>query len=65
MNPFLNAVVEERYRAATEDAKSVDRQLEEAKKNGTLEELVKDKPLFGVPFSVKESCSLAGEFSNI
>ncbi|KAJ8733092.1 hypothetical protein PYW08_001390 [Mythimna loreyi] len=60
VNPYLNAVVEERYRAATEDAKSIDRQIEEAKKNGTLEDLVKDKPLLGVPFTVKESCSLAG-----
>ncbi|XP_047022576.1 fatty-acid amide hydrolase 2-A-like [Helicoverpa zea] len=60
VNPYINAVVDERYRAATEDAKAVDRQIEEAKKNGTFEDLVKNKPLLGVPFTVKESCSLAG-----
>ncbi|PZC75521.1 hypothetical protein B5X24_HaOG206011 [Helicoverpa armigera] len=60
VNPYINAVVDERYRAATEDAKAVDRQIEEAKKNGTFEDLVKAKPLLGVPFTVKESCSLAG-----
>lgn len=61
VNPYLNAVVEERYRAALEDAKSVDRQIADAKQHGTLDLLVKNKPLLGVPFSVKESCSLAGE----
>ncbi|XP_049869842.1 fatty-acid amide hydrolase 2-B-like [Pectinophora gossypiella] len=60
VNPYLNAVVDERYRAAVEDAKEVDRQISEARKNGKLNELVKTKPLLGVPFSVKESCSLAG-----
>ncbi|KAM3958531.1 fatty-acid amide hydrolase 2-A [Aphomia sociella] len=63
VNPLLNAVVEERYRAAIDDARTIDRKIEEAKKNGTLEVLTADKPLLGVPFTVKESCSLAG-FSN-
>lgn len=61
MNPLLNAVVDERYRAALEDAKEVDRRLAEARKNGKLDELVAGKPLLGVPFTVKESCSLAGK----
>lgn len=60
VNPFLNAVVEERYRAALDEAKAVDRQINEAKKSGSFEQLVKEKPLLGVPFTVKESCSLAG-----
>ncbi|XP_075971913.1 fatty-acid amide hydrolase 2-A-like [Anticarsia gemmatalis] len=60
VNPFLNAVVEERHRAALDEAKAVDRQLEEARKNGSFDQLVKEKPLLGVPFTVKESCSLAG-----
>ncbi|KAL0833069.1 hypothetical protein ABMA28_001181 [Loxostege sticticalis] len=60
VNPLLNAVVDERYRAALEDAKEVDRRLAEARKNGKLDELVAGKPLLGVPFTVKESCSLAG-----
>ncbi|KAF9799056.1 hypothetical protein SFRURICE_008566 [Spodoptera frugiperda] len=60
VNPYLNAVVEERYRAAIEDAKAIDRWIVEAKKSGSFEDLVKEKPLLGVPFTVKESCSLAG-----
>ncbi|XP_013184522.1 fatty-acid amide hydrolase 2-A [Amyelois transitella] len=60
VNPFLNAVVEERYRAALEDSKAVDRSIADAKKNGTLQELFEGKPLLGVPFTVKESCSLSG-----
>ncbi|XP_052753513.1 fatty-acid amide hydrolase 2-A-like isoform X2 [Galleria mellonella] len=60
VNPVLNAIVEERYRAAIEDAKAVDRKIEEAKKNGTLQPLTAEKPLLGVPFTVKESCSLIG-----
>ncbi|XP_035438635.2 fatty-acid amide hydrolase 2-B isoform X1 [Spodoptera frugiperda] len=60
VNPYLNAVVEERYRAAIEDARAIDRWIVEAKKSGSFEDLVKEKPLLGVPFTVKESCSLAG-----
>ncbi|RVE44206.1 hypothetical protein evm_011161 [Chilo suppressalis] len=60
VNPLLNAIVEERYRAALEDAKEVDRRIREARQNGTLEQLVEDKPILGVPFTVKESCSLGG-----
>ncbi|KAG6450159.1 fatty-acid amide hydrolase 2-A [Manduca sexta] len=63
VNPYINAVVEERYRAALDEAKAVDRQIYEAKTHGVFEELVKNKPLLGVPFTVKESCQLAG-FSN-
>ncbi|XP_053603747.1 fatty-acid amide hydrolase 2-A-like isoform X2 [Plodia interpunctella] len=60
VNPLLNAVVEERYRAALEDAKAVDRKIEEAKRNGALKQLFEGRPLLGVPFTVKESCSLSG-----
>lgn len=61
VNPLLNALVDERYRAAVEDARAVDRSLAEARRSGKLAELVAGKPLLGVPFTVKESCSLAGE----
>ncbi|KAJ2952342.1 hypothetical protein O0L34_g4627 [Tuta absoluta] len=60
VNPYLNAVVEERYRAALEDAKEVDRIVEEARRSGKIRELAKKKPLLGVPCTVKESCSLIG-----
>lgn len=64
VNPYLNAVVEERYRAAIENARAIDRWIVEAKKSGSFEDLVKEKPLLGVPFTVKESCSLAGKSHN-
>lgn len=60
VNPFLNAVVEDRYNAALEEAKEVDRKMVEARKNGNYDELVKGRLLLGVPFTVKESCSLGG-----
>ncbi|KAJ0178610.1 hypothetical protein K1T71_005385 [Dendrolimus kikuchii] len=60
VEPFLNAVVEDRYKAAIDEAKAVDRQMEEAKRSGKFGELIKEKPLLGVPFTVKESCSLEG-----
>lgn len=62
VDPYLNAVVDERFNEAIEEAKAMDRQLQEARQKGTVAELLKDKPLYGIPFTVKESCSLAGEF---
>lgn len=61
VNPLLNAVVEERYRAALDEARDVDRRIAEARSKGGVEELVGGRPLLGVPFTVKESCSLGGE----
>ncbi|XP_012552755.2 fatty-acid amide hydrolase 2-A isoform X2 [Bombyx mori] len=60
VNPYLNAVVEDRYRAALYEARACDVQIKEAMRLGTIEDLVKNKPLLGVPFTVKESCSLGG-----
>ena len=62
MNPYINAVVDERYRAALDDAREVDRMISEARVNGEIEKLFSEKPLLGIPFTVKESCSLAGDF---
>ncbi|CAH2105921.1 unnamed protein product [Euphydryas editha] len=59
VNPLLNAVVDERYHDALNDAREVDRLISEARMKGDLETLVADKPLLGVPCTVKESCSLA------
>lgn len=63
VNPYINAVVEERFAAALDEARAVDRKIAEARSSGCIEDLVKGKPLLGVPFTVKESCSLGGEFS--
>ncbi|XP_048479125.1 fatty-acid amide hydrolase 2-B isoform X1 [Plutella xylostella] len=59
VNKYLNAVVEERYSAALKEADAADRLLDEARASGDWAR-VEGKPLLGVPFTVKESCSLAG-----
>ncbi|XP_031633362.1 fatty-acid amide hydrolase 2-A-like [Contarinia nasturtii] len=56
VNPMINALVEDRFEAAIEDAKRADRLVE------TTSEflLITNYPILGVPFTVKESCSLKG-----
>lgn len=58
VNPFLNAVIENRFGLAVIEAKICDEQLKAGKFDA--ETLEKEKPLFGVPFTVKECCSLKG-----
>ncbi|XP_046820090.1 fatty-acid amide hydrolase 2-B-like isoform X2 [Vespa crabro] len=58
VNPILNAVIEDRFQEALEEAKICDKNI----RNGeiTIPELEKQKPLYGIPFTVKESCMLKG-----
>uniref|UniRef100_A0A0C9RJ59 FAAH2_2 protein n=1 Tax=Fopius arisanus TaxID=64838 RepID=A0A0C9RJ59_9HYME len=58
VNPFINAVVDERYEDAIKDARNCDKILE----NGeiSIDKITRTKPLFGVPFTVKESCGVKG-----
>ncbi|XP_015186290.1 PREDICTED: fatty-acid amide hydrolase 2-B-like [Polistes dominula] len=58
VNPIINAVIEDRFEKALEEAMMCDRKI----KNGelTIFEMEKQKPLYGVPFTVKESCMLKG-----
>lgn len=60
VNPLINAVVEDRFEAALQDAKIVDQELEVAHQQGTLPDLAAQKPLLGVPLTVKESCCVKG-----
>lgn len=57
VNPLLNAVVEDRYYAAIEDAKRADRLAQTTPEL----QLIANYPILGVPFTVKESCSLKGK----
>ncbi|XP_013876481.1 fatty-acid amide hydrolase 2-B [Austrofundulus limnaeus] len=58
VNPFLNAVVKDRFAAALQEAAQVDKLIEEETGG---EEVLEDRlPLLGVPLSVKESFSLQG-----
>lgn len=57
VNPMLNAVVEDRFSAALNDAAKVDQMTNRM----TPMQLLQEYPLLGVPFTVKESCSTKGE----
>lgn len=59
MNPYINAVIEERFQQALAEAELCDAALEAGKV--TAADLEKEKPLYGVPISVKESCSVKGK----
>jgi fatty acid amide hydrolase 2 len=58
VNPYLNAVVEDRFADAVRDAKEADRLITSHSK--TEQEIEKETPLLGVPFTVKESCAVKG-----
>uniref|UniRef100_A0A0N5BAZ5 Amidase domain-containing protein n=1 Tax=Strongyloides papillosus TaxID=174720 RepID=A0A0N5BAZ5_STREA len=56
VNPFINAVVLERYEDALKDAKSIDEYLEKIKPyTKEYYKIVDEKPLLGVPFTLKNS----------
>ncbi|XP_037569837.1 fatty-acid amide hydrolase 2-A [Dermacentor silvarum] len=58
VQPIINAVVEERFEEALEDAKEVDRLVA----SGTLSasQMSKEKPLLGLPFTAKNSIAIKG-----
>ncbi|GAB0090659.1 fatty-acid amide hydrolase 2 [Sergentomyia squamirostris] len=58
VNPYLNAIVQERFDEAVTEARAVDEFLASTQKS--LEDIEKDTPLLGVPVTVKESIGLAG-----
>lgn len=58
VNPLINAIVEDRFDEALEDAKRVDEMI--AKKASSVEQMARETPLLGVPFTVKESIGVAG-----
>lgn len=58
VNPFLNAMVDSRFDLALKEAEEVDVAL--SNNTYSIEELEKNKPFFGVPFTTKESVSCEG-----
>ncbi|CAL1289229.1 unnamed protein product, partial [Larinioides sclopetarius] len=58
VHPFINAAVDERYEEAIKDAKEVDKFLASGVKSE--EDIAKETPLLGVPFSCKESIGITG-----
>ncbi|XP_065221533.1 fatty-acid amide hydrolase 2-A-like [Planococcus citri] len=58
VNGQLNAIIEDRFEAALEDAKNVDRIIQNNEKS--VEQLAKEKPLLGVPITFKECLMVKG-----
>ncbi|CAH1963318.1 unnamed protein product [Acanthoscelides obtectus] len=58
VNPIINAVIEDRFHDALEDAKEVDRFLSNTLM--TTEEIEEKKPLLGIPLTVKGSIEVEG-----
>ncbi|CAH2991657.1 unnamed protein product [Chilo suppressalis] len=58
VNPYLNAIVEPRYESALREARAIDKMISSTTR--TPEELAKEYPLLGVPFTVKESIAVEG-----
>lgn len=57
VNIYLNAVVEDRFAAALEDAKKVDQFIRSGEKS--IEQIEIETPLLGVPLTIKEACKCA------
>lgn len=60
VQPLINAYVDERFQEAFEDAKKVDALVSSGLK--TVDEMERETPFLGVPFSAKEAVSVKGIF---
>lgn len=60
MEPFLNAVVENRFEDALKEAKHADDLIAKCNNDKQLNSLFARHSLLGVPFTVKEACGLKG-----
>ncbi|KAH7985264.1 hypothetical protein HPB49_026528 [Dermacentor silvarum] len=58
VQPIINAVVEERFEEALQDAKEADRLVASGSMSAT--EMTKEKPLLGLPFTAKNSIAIKG-----
>ena len=58
MNDLINAIVEDRYEEAINEAKAIDKMLQSG--SNSNEELERIKPLLGVPFTTKEANAVKG-----
>ena len=58
VNGILNAVVDERYIEALEEARAADKLIESGE--WTAESLQQARPFHGVPFTTKESTTIKG-----
>lgn len=58
VNPLVNAIVDERFDLALEEAKQVDRMIRENIKS--VEQMEAETPILGLPITVKESIAVKG-----
>ncbi|XP_031617820.1 fatty-acid amide hydrolase 2 isoform X5 [Contarinia nasturtii] len=58
VNPLVNAIVEDRFEEALEEARQIDAEI--AKGTRTVEEMERETPLLGLPVTVKESIAVKG-----
>lgn len=58
VNPLINAIVEDRFEAAVQEAREIDDFL----KSTTMDEarIASEKPLLGLPVTIKESIAVQG-----
>lgn len=61
VQPIINSVVQDRFEEALKEAKDVDKFIAE---NHHVAGFAEDKPLLGVPFTVKESIAVKGLSNN-
>ena len=59
IQPTLNAMVDQRLKSALEESRRVDRILGSLQ-SPALEELARESPLLGVPFSTKDGLKVQG-----
>lgn len=58
VNPLVNAIVEDRFELAIEEAREIDGRIASGEK--TYEEMERETPLLGLPVTVKESIAVKG-----
>lgn len=58
VNPFINAIVQDRFADALREAHTIDRNI--ALGLNTIEQMERDTPLLGLPITVKESLAVRG-----
>lgn len=58
VNPILNAIVEDRFEQALEDARRIDREVAQGLKSA--EQMARETPILGVPITIKESLAVQG-----
>lgn len=62
VNNVLNAIVEDRFEQALQEARDIDKFI--ASNAKTEEEILKETPLLGIPITVKESLMVKGSSTN-